>query len=64
LNSIILSNHPELKKSSSTNPPQPQQQQKKCIKPKEPEIVPASPEVAKMAITGIIAVLNQPRKVG
>jgi hypothetical protein len=63
LNSIVLSNHPELKKSSSTNPPQPQQQ-KKCIKPKEPEIVPASPEVAKMAITGIIAILKQPRKVG
>jgi len=61
LNSIVLSNHPELKRSSRTGSPQ---QQKKCIKPKEPEIVPASPEVAKMAITGIIAVLNQPRKVG
>ena len=60
LNSLILANHPELKRSSTIIPSQPQQ--KRYVEPDEPEIIPASEEVAKMAIAEIMAKLN--RKAG
>jgi len=57
LNSIILSNHPEFRRSSQSTPPQPQQ--KRYVEPQEPEVTPASDEVAKMAIAEIMAKLNR-----
>lgn len=60
LNSIILANHPEFGRSSPNNPPI--QQQKRYVEPEEPEIIPASEEVAKMAIAEIMSMLN--RKAG
>jgi len=60
LNSLVLANHPEFRRSSKIMPSQPQQ--KRYVEPDEPEIIPASEEVAKMAIAEIMAKLN--RKVG
>jgi hypothetical protein len=60
LNSLVLANHPEFRRSSQSTPSQPQQ--KRYIEPQEPEGTPASEEVAKMAIAEIMAKLN--RKVG
>ncbi len=57
LNSIIVSNHPEFRRSSTIIPSQPQQ--KRYCEPEEPEIIPASEEVAKMAIAEIMAKLNR-----
>jgi hypothetical protein len=60
LNSLVLANHPEFRRSSTIIPSEPQQ--KRYVEPEEPEIIPASEEVAKMAIAEIMAKLN--RKVG
>jgi hypothetical protein len=60
LNSIILANHPELKRSSTIMPSQ--SQQKRYVESEEPEGTPASEEVAKMAIAEIMARLK--RKTG
>ena len=60
LNSIILANHPDFRRSSPNSPPI--KQQKRYVEPDEPEIIPASEEVAKMAIAEIMAKLN--RKAG
>jgi len=60
LNSLVLANHPEFRKSSTISPSQPQQ--KRYIEPEEPEIIPASEEVARKAIAEIKAKLN--RRVG
>jgi hypothetical protein len=60
LNSLVLANHPEFRRSSPIIPSEPQQ--KRYIEPEEPEIIPASEEVAKMAIAEIMAKLN--RKAG
>ena len=60
LNSLILANHPEFRRSSSII--QSQSQQKKYVEPDEPEIIPASEEVAMAAIAEIKAKLY--RKVG
>ena len=60
LNSLVLANHPEFRRSSPIIPSEPQQ--KRYVEPDEPEIIPASEEVAKMAIAEIMAKLN--RKAG
>jgi predicted DNA-binding transcriptional regulator len=60
LNSIILANHPEFRISSPNNPPI--RQQNRYVEPDEPEIIPASEEVARKAIAEIMAKLN--RKAG
>jgi hypothetical protein len=60
LNSLVLANHPEFRRSSTII--QSQSQQKKYVESEEPEGTPASEEVAKMAIAEIMAKLN--RKVG
>ena len=60
LNSLVLANHPEFRRSSTIIPSQPQQ--KRYIEPEEPEIIPASEEVARKAIAEIKAKLN--RRVG
>ena len=57
LNSLVLANHPEFRRSSQSTPSQPQQ--KRYIEPQEPEGTPASEEVAKMAIAEIMAKLNR-----
>lgn len=54
LNSLILANHPELKRS-----PTPQPQYQRYIKPEEPEGPPASEDEARAAITEIMARLNR-----
>jgi hypothetical protein len=59
LNSLVLANHPEFRRSPTII--QSQSQQKRYIEPEE-TITPASEEVAKMAIAEIMAKLN--RKVG
>jgi hypothetical protein len=61
LNSLILANHPELKKSHRED--QQPCQQKRYVEPEEPEGPPASEEIAKRAIAEIMAKLNR-RKVG
>lgn len=60
LNSLVLSNHPEFRRSSTIIPSQPQYQ--RYIEPDEPEITPASEEVAMAAIAEIKTKLY--RKVG
>ena len=60
LNSLVLANHPEFRRSSQSTPSQPQQ--KRYVEPEEPEIIPASEEVAMAAIAEIMAKLN--RKAG
>ena len=59
LNSLIIANHPELRRATSTSTPQTQRQ---YTAPEEPEIIPASEEVARAAIAEIMAKLN--RKAG
>ena len=60
LNSLVLANHPEFRRSSTIIQSQPQQ--KRYCEPEEPEIIPASEEVAMAAIAEIKAKLY--RKVG
>ena len=57
LNSLVLANHPEFRRTSTIM--QSQSQQKKYVEPDEPEIIPASEEVAKIAIAEIMAKLNR-----
>ena len=57
LNSLVLANHPEFRRSSPNSPPI--QQQNRYVEPEEPEIIPASEEVAKMAIAEIMSRLNR-----
>ena len=60
LNSLILANHPDLKKSPHED--QQLDQQKRYVEPEEPEGTPASENEARAAIAEIMAKLN--RKVG
>ena len=57
LNSIILANHPEFRRSPTII--QSQSQQKRYVESEEPEGTPASEEVAKRAIAEIMAKLNR-----
>ncbi len=59
LNSLVLANHPEMKRPTNT---QPLPYQERYVEPEEPEVTPASEEVAMAAIAEIKAKLY--RKVG